>query len=167
MKQKWVDAYMDVAERFARLSSAKRLQCGAIVVKDNRVISIGYNGTPEGWDNECEERIYITNEEKQNSYEWIVDNYPHSDSGTSRPYKLITRPEVMHAEENALTKLAKSHESAEGATMFITHAPCFQCAKLIYASGIKKVFYKHKYRLDEGIVFLEKCNVDIQQHNSE
>lgn len=128
---------MNIAEMTSSMSYANRLKCGAVVVKNRTAIALGYNGTPEGWDNNCED---------ENN---------------------VTKPEVMHAEENALTKLARSHESADGATMFITHAPCFQCAKLIYASGIKNVFYKHKYRLDEGIVFLEKCNVDIQQYRSE
>lgn len=130
MKQKFVEAYMDVAERFAQLSSAKRLNVGAIVVKDDRIISIGYNGMPSGWDNVCE----------------------HEDK---------TKPEVLHAESNAIAKLAKSSESGNGATMFVTHSPCIDCAKLIYQSGIATVYYKNDYRSIQGIEFLVKSNVRI------
>ena len=119
MKQKFIDAYMDVAERFAQLSSAKRLQVGAIVVKDDRIISIGYNGMPSGWDNCCE-------------YEVMGDLGSHEK-------ELKTKPEVLHAESNAIAKLAKSPESGEGATIFVTHSPCIDCAKLIYQSGIATV----------------------------
>ena len=104
---------MKTAEIFADLSHARRLHVGAIVVKDDRVISIGYNGMPAGWDNNCEDVIQ------------------HSDDTTS----LKTKPEVLHAETNAIAKLAKSNESGLGATMFITHAPCLDCAKLIYQSA--------------------------------
>ena len=138
MKQKFIDAYMDVAERFAQLSSAIRLQVGAIVVKDDRIISIGYNGMPSGWDNECEVCTHV------------------DDVGNP---KLVTKPEVLHAESNAIAKLARSPESGEGATIFITHAPCIDCAKLIYQSGIATVYYKNDYRSTQGIDFLKKSNI--------
>ena len=131
---------MDVAARFAQLSSAKRLQVGAIVVKDDRIISIGYNGMPSGWDNECE-------------YEVIVED---DDDYTT---ELKTKPEVLHAESNAIAKLAKSSESGDGATIFITHAPCIDCAKLIYQSGITTVYYKNDYRSTQGVEFLKKSNI--------
>jgi dCMP deaminase len=131
MKQKFIDAYMDVAERFARLSSAKRLNVGAIVVKDDRIISIGYNGMPTGWDNCCE------------------------DSNNK------SKPEVLHAESNAIAKLAKSGESGLGASIFITHSPCIECAKLIYQSGISTVYYKNPYRSSAGIEFLKKSKVKV------
>ena len=140
MKNKFINAYMDVAERFAQLSSAKRLNVGAIVVKDDRIISIGYNGMPSGWDNECE-------------YEVIVED---DDDYTT---ELKTKPEVLHAESNAIAKLAKSPESGEGADIFITHAPCIDCAKLIYQSGIATVYYKNDYRSTQGIEFLRKSNI--------
>ena len=133
MKQKFIDAYMDVAERFAQLSHAKRLQVGAVVVKDDRIISIGYNGMPTGWDNTCEDEHFKS------------------------------KPEVLHAESNAIAKLAKSNESGENGTMYITHAPCTECAKMIYASGITTVYYKHKYRDENGIHFLQKCNIEVNQ----
>lgn len=138
MKQKFIDAYMDVAHRFAQLSTANRLQVGAIIVKEDRIISIGYNGMPAGWTNECEH---------------FVDN------GTRSGF--FTKDEVIHAEMNCLGKLAKSNESGMDSTMFITHSPCIQCAKGIYVAGIKNIFYSEDYRCDDGIIFLRKCGVEI------
>jgi dCMP deaminase len=156
MKQKFIDAYMDVAERFAKLSSAKRLQVGAIIVKDDRIISIGYNGMPSGWDNNCESKVYAN--------EWSIDNshweYQEED-GTV--YNLKTKPEVIHAEANAIAKLAKGSESGNESTMFLTHAPCLDCAKQIYTAGIKKVFYRNSYRDSNGTDFLERCNVEVEK----
>lgn len=139
MKQKWVDAFMDTAQRFAQLSSAKRLQVGAVVVKDNRIISIGYNGTPAGWDNTCEEEVIDDR--------WYVTNK--------------TKPEVIHAEANAIAKLASSNESGKDSEMFITHAPCIHCAKMIYGAGISRVYYKNSYRDDSGLNFLTNCNIEV------
>ena len=138
MKQKFVDAYMEVAKIFANLSTAKRLQVGAIVVKDDRIISIGYNGMPSGWDNCCEDETY-------------------DEDGFHITLK--TKPEVLHAESNAIAKLARSSESGDGATIFITHAPCIDCAKLIYQSGIATVYYKNDYRSTQGVEFLKKSNI--------
>lgn len=154
MQQKWINAYLDMAERFADLSYARRLKVGAIVVKDNRVISIGYNGTPAGWDNNCEEKIYCEDGD------WAEQLLP-KDANQWMRYKLKTKPEVIHAEANAITKLAKSSDSADGATMFITHAPCVDCAKLIFGSGINSVYYRNSYRDEDGVNFLKKCNVKI------
>ena len=138
---------MDVAERFAKLSSARRLHVGAIVVKDDRIISIGYNGMPAGWDNDCEYEV----EEFQTEY--------GVGSKLVKTGELKTKPEVLHAETNAIAKLAKSNESGMGATMFITHAPCLDCAKLIYQSGISSVLYRNSYRDTGGITFLEKSGI--------
>ena len=132
---------MDVAERFAQLSSAQRLNVGAIVVKNDRIISIGYNGMPSGWDNICETLEFTE---------------PGEIAG-----KLKTRPEVLHAESNAIAKLARSPESGEGATIFVTHAPCIECAKLIYQSGISTLYYKNDYRSDAGIEFLKKSKIKV------
>lgn len=150
MKEKFKKAYMQTAMTFAELSHARRLHVGAIVVKDDRIISIGYNGMPAGWDNDCEEKIYK------------IDGYLVDDEGC---YELRTKSEVLHAEANAITKLAKSAESGQGADIFITHAPCIQCAKLIYQSGIKKVYFGKAYRDTAGIEFLEKCNVPVENLN--
>lgn len=131
MKQKWIEAFMDTAERFAQLSSAKRLQVGAVVVQDNRIISIGYNGMPSGWTNECE-----------------------NDDGK-------TKDEVIHAEANSILKLARDGERGSGASLFCTHAPCIQCAKLIYGAGINSVYYRNTYRDDHGLQFLQNCNINV------
>lgn len=142
MQRKWVDAYIDMAERFADLSHAKRLKVGAIVVKEHRVISIGYNGTPAGWDNECEE---------------IIET--HEDGGIITK----TKDEVIHAEANAISKLARDGESGKDSSMFLTHAPCIHCAKMIYGAGISSVFYRNSYRDENGINFLKKCNVTVEK----
>lgn len=130
---------MDTAKIFAELSHARRLHVGAIVVKDDRIISIGYNGMPAGWDNNCEYEV---------------------EEG------LRTRPEVLHAESNAISKLAKSSESGNNADIFITHAPCLDCAKLIYQSGIKRVYFGIAYRDNAGINFLEKSGITVEQLNN-
>jgi dCMP deaminase len=141
MKQKWIDAFMDTAERFAQLSSAVRLQVGAVVVKDNRIISIGYNGMPSGWDNLCEDIVQLSDDT-------LVTK---------------TKPEVIHAEANAISKLAKSGDSGDGADLFCTHAPCIHCAKIIYGAGVKKVYYRNSYRDEDGLKFLTKCGIDIEK----
>lgn len=162
MKNKFVQAHMKVADIYSQLSSAKRLQVGAIVVKDNRVISIGYNGMPAGWDNQCEYKDYdISRTLDGNYFPGSAEIYPDMDD-TGR-YKLTTKPEVIHAEANAIAKLARTHESGLDADMFITHAPCMECAKLIYGAGIKKVFYRHQYRNTDGVDFLNKCNIGVEQ----
>ena len=144
MKEKFIKAYMQTAQIFAELSHARRLHVGAIVVKDDRIISIGYNGMPSGWDNNCEEEI----------------RWP-----TGEIRFLETKPEVLHAESNAISKLARSSESGDGATMFITHSPCLDCAKLIYQSGISRVYYGKQYRSTDGIDFLKKCNIQVDTVN--
>jgi len=140
MKQRFVDTYMDVANRFSQLSYAVRLQVGAVIVKDDRIIAYGYNGTPSGWDNTCEDLIRI------------------DDVGSP---VLKTKPEVLHAESNAIAKLAKSPESGDGATIFITHSPCIECSKLIYQSGIKRVYFGEQYRNTDGIDFLKASKIDV------
>jgi len=148
---------MKAAEVYSQLSSAKRLQVGCVVVKDNTIIGIGYNGMPSGWDNNCEDKVFAN--------AWSVDNevweYQEEDSG--HPYNLKTKPEVLHAETNALAKIARSTNSSDGASMFITHAPCLDCAKLVYQSGINSVYYRNSYKNTEGLDFLKKCNIDVVQ----
>jgi dCMP deaminase len=148
VKTKLKQAYMKTAETFAELSHARRLHVGAIVVKDDRIISIGYNGMPAGWDNNCEDEV--------------VDSFAGFE-GAIHNTRLRTKPEVLHAETNAIAKLAKSNESGMGATMFITHAPCLDCAKLIYQSGIGSVLYRDAYRDTSGITFLEKSGITVEQ----
>ena len=150
MKRKFIEAYMDVAQRFADLSTAKRLKVGAILVKEDRIISIGYNGMPSGWDNLCEE--VIPEQEEVDFESRTVYTYPE---------QTVTRPEVIHAEMNCIAKLAKCGESGKDSIMFLTHAPCMQCAKHIYTAGIKSVYYRDVYRDMSGIDFLIKCGVDV------
>ena len=160
MKQKFIDAYMDVAERFAQLSSAVRLQVGAIVVKDDRIISIGYNGMPAGWDNVCEHKEYDLSRDFNGDYFPDPHNhFPLTDE--QGRYALRTKKEVLHAESNAIAKLARSAESGEGATIFVTHSPCIDCAKLIYQSGINTVYYRNAYRSTAGTDFLDKSGIKV------
>jgi dCMP deaminase len=169
MKDKFIKAFMKTAEIFAELSHARRLHVGAIVVKDDRIISIGYNGMPAGWDNNCEDREYMD----RDAGGWlnpdeIEERWPFQEmhgefQDIPSRYALKTKPEVLHAETNAIAKLAKSTESGQGATMFITHAPCLDCAKLIYQSGINSVYYRDSYRSDSGIKFLEKSGITVKQ----
>ena len=161
---------MKTAKIFAELSSARRLHVGAIVVKDDRIISIGYNGMPAGWDNDCENKEYMGGDAGGwLSPEEIYEQWPFEeedidpDLGYARRYALKTKPEVLHAESNAIAKLAKSNDSGEGADIFITHAPCIECAKLIYQSGINGVYYSENYRDDAGIEFLKKSGVNIEK----
>lgn len=145
MKEKFLNLYMDWARRCAELSYARRLHVGAVIVKDDTVISYGYNGMPAGWDNNCEDEIII-----------------ECDGSEEYDYILKTKPEVLHAESNAIAKLAKSSNSGLGADMFITHSPCLDCAKLIYQSGIRRVYFGEHYRDDSGIKFLEKSGIEVK-----
>jgi len=154
---------MVAAEHFADLSTAKRLHVGAIIVKDDRIISIGYNGTPSGWDNNCEDYDYMS----VDAGGWIdaptiEKQWPYTDR-FGRRYALKTKPEVLHAETNAIAKLARSTESGDGATLFVTHAPCLDCAKLVYQSGISTVYYRNDYKTDTGIRFLQQVGVKIEK----
>lgn len=142
MKPRMIDYYMKVAELTAELSRAQRLQVGCVIVKDDNIISFGWNGTPPGWDNNCEDIVCDSNGDKT----------------------LKTRPEVIHAEANALIKLVKSTQSGSGATMFLTHAPCIECAKLITSSGISNLYFKNFYRNQDGINFLTQSKITTLQH---
>ena len=133
MKNKHIAAHMKSAFNYAECSTAERLKVGCVIVKDDRIISIGYNGMPSGWTNVCEDEDFVT------------------------------KPQVLHAEENAITKLARSNESGDGATAFITHVPCLSCAKLLYSSGIVEVYYVHEYRDTAGIYFLNQCKIGVNQ----
>ena len=168
MKEKFKHAYMDTARRFAELSPAQRRKVGAIVVKDDRIISIGYNGMPVGWDNECEYKEYM-NAAKAGfmSDEEAREKFPNEEFdpevGANRRYRLVTKDEVLHAESNAIAKLAKSNESGLGADLFVTTAPCIHCAKLIHQSGIRRVWFSDSYRDTAGIDFLAKSGVTVEK----
>tara|TARA_Y100000310_G_scaffold327529_1_gene394054 strand:- start:261 stop:692 length:432 start_codon:yes stop_codon:yes gene_type:complete len=134
------ETYLSMAETWSKLSKARRKQVGCLIVKDGAIISDGYNGTPSGFDNNCED-------EDLKSFDG----------------ELITKPEVLHAESNAITKLAKSTQSSDGATLYNTISPCVECAKLIIQSGIKRVVYKSWYKNNDGIKLLKQANIKVNQ----
>lgn len=144
IQKKFVRAYMNIARTFADLSYARKLKVGAIIVKDKRIISTGYNGMPAGWTNTCEEPIYEEGEYDANIY-----------------YK--TKNEVLHAESNALMKVAASTDSSQGASLFCTHTPCIECAKLIVQAGIIHVYIDSRYTSSKGcgIEFLRTSRVAV------
>jgi dCMP deaminase len=123
--------YLEMARVWAKNSYCKRRQVGAILVKDRMIISDGYNGTPSGFENVCED-----------------------ESGVTKPY-------VLHAEANAITKVARSNNSSEGATLYVTTSPCIECAKLIIQAGIKRVVFYDKYRIEDGLDLLKKANIEL------
>lgn len=135
-------AYLDMALRWGQLSKAVRKKVGCLIVKNNMIISDGYNGTPSGFDNTCEVSL---------------DEFD--------PNALLTKSEVLHAESNAITKLAKSNQSSDGATMYITVSPCVDCAKLIIQSGIKRVVYGEIYRNADGVKLLSQANIKTNEYN--
>ena len=149
MKQKFIDYFMDIATRTSKLSYAKRLQVGAVIVKGNQILATGYNGMPSGWENVCEV---------------IIPEQIDAETRTITPSKLVSKPEVMHAERNCLDKVAASNESTQGAVMFCTHSPCLECAKSIYNTGITEIYYKEDYRSNEGISFLKNTGVKVHKY---
>ncbi|MFW5821823.1 MAG: deoxycytidylate deaminase [Tangfeifania sp.] len=133
-KQQLLDQrYLKMAMIWAQNSYCKRRQVGALLVKEKMIISDGYNGTPSGFENICEDD------------------------------ENITKPYVLHAEANAITKVAKSNNSSEGATMYVTSSPCMECSKLIIQAGIKRVVFTEGYRLDDGINLLKRANIEVKQ----
>ncbi|MBQ6244726.1 MAG: dCMP deaminase family protein [Bacteroidales bacterium] len=128
---KFDDKYMQMAAIWATNSYCKRRQVGALLVKDRMIISDGYNGTPSGFENICED-----------------------ENGVTKPY-------VLHAEANAISKIAKSGNSAEGATLYVTASPCLECAKLIIQSGIRRVVYRDEYRLTDGVDLLRRAGIEV------
>ena len=174
MKQKFINYYMKVAALTSTLSYAKRLQVGAVIVNGNKILATGYNGMPSGWDNNCESFEYMSVDaggwlDPEEIYErWpFVEDDIDPDLGYARRYRLKTKDEVLHAETNAIAKVSASTESSEGAVMFCTHAPCINCAKLIYQSGINSLFYRDTYRDVAGIEFLEKSGVSVTKYETQ
>ena len=168
MKPKFKQLYTTIATEVAKMSHAKRLQVGAVIVKDDRIISMGYNGMPSGWENDCEEKEWMTDAGGWLDPDEIVTNWPYEGTYKDQDgneiagrYRLKTRAEVLHAESNAIAKLAKSNDSGDAADLFVTHSPCMECAKLIYQSGISRVFYSEDYRDDAGIKFLKQSGIEV------
>lgn len=145
--------YMAVAEASALLSSAQRRKVGCVIVKDGNILSFGFNGMPHGFDNVCEDNIIVTKE-------MINSGFTTKNIGELIS---ITKPEVLHSELNALMKIAKSTQSSQDASLYVTMSPCIECAKIILQSGIKEVFYRQKYRIEDGINFLLKAGIKIEQ----
>jgi dCMP deaminase len=166
MKTKFIQAHMQAAEVYAELSSATRLHVGCVVVKDNTIIGIGYNGMPSGWDNRCEDTEYVLREECQATDDWMLQNdFTETVHGWIRKK---TKREVLHAETNALAKIARSTNSSEDASLFVTHEPCLGCAKIIHQAGIKEVYYRNEYpRSNGGAEFLKKCGIDVHKLDKE
>ena len=131
--EKFDGRYLEMAEVWARNSYCKRRQVGALIVKDRMIISDGYNGTPSGFENICED-----------------------ENGVTKPY-------VLHAEANAITKVAKSGNSSQGATLYVTASPCLECSKLIIQSGIKRVVYRDEYRLTDGVDLLRRAGIEVEK----
>ena len=160
MKQKYIDLYMDFATRVAELSHAERLQVGAVIVNDDTCV-YGYNGMPAGWENNCEEKEWCSAGGWLDSEEieagWPYEGHYKDEDGNPMQgrYRLKTKPEVLHG------YLGRSVVNGKGADIFITHAPCLDCAKLIHQAGIARVFYRQQYRSDAGIEFLKKSNVEV------
>jgi dCMP deaminase len=162
MTPRMIDYYMRAAELTATLSRARRLQVGCVIVKNHNIISFSWNGTPSGWDNECEFKEYdLARDLEGNHFPGSEKEYPfHDELGR---YRLKTKPEVVHSEMNALMKLARGTESGQGAAMFITHSPCIECAKGIVQSGISSVYYRNHYRSHDGLSLLSACGVKVEK----
>jgi dCMP deaminase len=165
MKPKLIKAHMATARNYAELSHARRLHVGAIVVKDDRIISIGYNGMPAGWENNCEDIVWDKGAGGWIDPEEFDARYPyegfHPEAQRNVRYGLKTKPEVLHAETNAIAKLARSTESGLDGDLFVTHAPCLDCAKLIYQAGIRRVFFGSAYRDNSGVDFLKASGITV------
>lgn len=136
------DFYMRLAHECGQMSRARRLKVGCVIVKDNNILSFSWNGTPPGWDNNCEHEIKWPNGEIR---------------------FLETKAEVIHAERNALDKLARTIGHGQGSVMFCTHSPCMECAKSIFGAGIRHVIYDQEYRSKEGVDFLVELGVEVEK----
>lgn len=163
MKIKHLAAYMKCAEAFAECSSAERLKVGSVIVKNNRIISCGYNAQPEHINKPCEEKVYA-----DGAGAWIDDiHFEYSHRDDKGLYKLITSSTVRHSEKNALLGLMKSNETSVGAALVCTHACCKSCSVDIVDAGIKEFYYKHDYRSDDGIKYLKENNVVVYKLDAE
>lgn len=153
---------MQIAYQVSKLSYAERRKVGCVIVKDNQIISVGYNGTPHGFNNTCEEDDNRFYENPDVALDLIEQGFT-CDNGCCHKPKSITKREVLHAESNALMKIAKSTLTSKESVLYTTTSPCFECAKLIIQSGVSKVYYCEDYRDMSGIELLEKAGIIVEQ----
>lgn len=151
---------MQIAYQTAKLSYAERRKVGCIIVKDEQIVSFGYNGTPHGFTNDCEEVQTRYYENPDHAEILLEKGYECKDGCCS---KTVTKKEVLHAESNAITKLAKSTMTSTGADLYTTTAPCFDCSKLIIQAGIKRVFYSESYRDMSGLDLLNQAGIEVEE----
>lgn len=170
-QKRYNDFYMDVASRVAQMSHAVRLKVGSILVKEGNIISFGWNGMPAGWDNDCELVEFMPGDAggwldpTEIWHQWPYEGKFWIDGvECNKRYRFKTKPEVLHSEANCIMKIAKNTVSAEGSTMFCTHAPCLQCAKLIFQAGVKNLMYRDTYRETDGLEFLQKGGVNVERY---
>jgi len=154
--------YMQTAYQFAKLSYAKRRKVGCVIVKNKQLISFGYNGMPYGFENDCEEDHTLHYENPEDALDLIEQGY-ECDSGCCTKPDSKTKREVLHAESNAIMKVAKSTMSCKGAELYTTTCPCFDCAKLIIQAGITTVYYSEDYRDMSGVELLKKANIKVEE----
>lgn len=162
MNKKYNEMYMQIAEIAAKRSYAKRLQVGCAVVQNEKIIALSYNGTPVGADNCCEDKVYAPKDVGGwLSVKEVETTYPFED--INGRYKTVTKQEVIHAEMNAILQVAKSSESIKGSTIFVTHAPCLSCATHLVQSEVGKVYWRNAYRSTDGVEYLKKNGVSVEQ----
>lgn len=155
--------YMQIAYQISKLSYAERRKVGCVIVKDEQIVSFGYNGTPHGFDNACEE-IETRHYENPDAAQTLKEaGWTMSTGDSCSRQRHITKREVLHAESNALMKLAKSTMTSKDSVLYTTTSPCFDCAKLIIQSGVKEVFYCEEYRDMTGIMLLQKAGIRVSQ----
>jgi len=157
--------YMQTAYQFAKLSYANRRKVGCVIVKDKQLISFGYNGMPHGFENECEEDDNRFYENPDDALDLVEQGFT-CDNGCCHKPDAITKREVLHAESNAIMKVAKSTMSCEGAELYTTTCPCFDCAKLIIQAGISKVYYSEDYRDMSGVELLKSAKIIVEHVNT-
>lgn len=154
MKDKDKFLYIEMAKLIANQSYAKKLKVGAVFVSEDGLISIGYNGTPAGMDNTCEDLVYVDE---------VLTGEEMWDEKNQQYYKYVTKPEVLHAEQNVFAKIKKAGLSTKNGLLFLTHSPCFRCALDIYQSGIKSVYYVDEYRSLDGVNFLKERGIYVEK----
>lgn len=163
MKPAELDVNMRNAENYASLSKALRKQVGAVLVTETGVTIPGVNGTPSGTDNQCEDRVYYEPDWSAADPIDVEDNYPFYDLDRDEQYKLVTKPNVIHAELNCILKCAKEGVSTQGAVLFVTVSPCLPCSAMLTQAGIKQVYYREQYRDKSGIEELERNGIKATQ----